>query len=137
MKNVRNGIYLFVILLISCATFAAGSYKVVHVHDLFNKTSSIVENDLNIDLPAPESNIYHRLTHFEDKEFSFNTRFNKKYKTKFRIQQRNFSYYIKKPDRQILLQDVQFIQEFHSDCPADNWLIRPAYYTFLFRLSPF
>jgi hypothetical protein len=137
MKNVRNGIYLFVMLLISCASLAAGSYKVVHVHDLFSNTSSIIENDLNLDLPAPESNIYHRLTHFEDKEFSFNTRFHKKQKTKFLIQHLNFSHYIRKPDRLFLLQDVHLIQEFHTDHPADNWLIRPAYYTFLFRLSPF
>jgi hypothetical protein len=137
MKNVRTGIYMFVMLLISCTSFAAGGYNVVHAHSLFDTSSSILENDHNIDLPAPESNIYHRLTHFEDKEFTFNSRFNRKYKTKFRIQHRSFSHYIKKPDRQVLLQNVQFIQEFHSDCPADNWLVRPAYYTFLFRLSPF
>jgi hypothetical protein len=137
MKKLRTGIYLFVILFISCISYAAGSDQAVQTAGLFNSSSSNVEKVHTIDLPAPESNIYHRLTNFEDKEFSFHARFKKKYKTKFLIQHLNFSHYIKKPDRQHLLQHIDMLQELHSAISANNWLIRPAYYNFLFRLSPF
>ena len=136
MKRFRSGIYLFVLLLINCASLAAGNEQVMPTGG-FNFTSFFNEQASTIAIPSPESNIYHRLTDFQDKEFAFHARFKKKYKTKFLIQHLNLSQYIKKPSRQFILQDIDLLQEIHVFAPAKSWIIRPAYYTFLFRLSPF
>jgi hypothetical protein len=136
MKRFRTGIYLLVLLLISYASLAAGNEQVMHTAG-FHFASSFNEQEPTISLPSPESNIYHRLTNFQDKEFAFHARFKKKCKTKFLIQHLNFSQYIKKPSRQFILQDIDLLQEIHVFAPAKSWIIRPAYYTFLFRLSPF
>lgn len=137
MKKFRTGIYLVVLLLASCASFAAGKGKAMSLPGICHSVSLFDESELTIDLPAPESKIHNRLGNFEDKEFAFQSRFKKKYKPKYLVQQRKFSHYIKKPDRQVLLQDIEFLQERHVVAPANDWLIRPAYYTFLFRLYPF
>ncbi len=137
MKRFRTGMYLFVLLLLSCASHAAGGEKTMQTAGLFKFISSFDEGAQTIDLPQSDGNICNRLTNFKDKEYTFHGRFKKKYKTRFLIQNLNFSHYIKKPDRQHLLQDIDMLQVLQIVAPANDWLIRPAYYNFLFRLSPF
>ena len=137
MKNLRPGIYLLIMLFISCTSLAAGSKKAMQSTGILKYISSFAEKDQVIELPPAENNIYNRLTDFEDKEFTFYSRFKKKHKTKFLIQHLNFSHYIKKPGKLFLLQNVDLLQELHVYSPSKEWPIRPAYYNFLFRLCPF
>ncbi|MEI6949226.1 hypothetical protein V9K67_18725 [Paraflavisolibacter sp. H34] len=137
MKKIRPVTLLLLFLLLSCASFAAGAEQTAPVCREY-VLSVFHEEAQPLFSPVGDLLAGHHLSDDHSKKFSLNSRFKKKQKSKYLLQQLNLGQYLRKSScRFLVLYDGTEIRTLDFFRNLDAWLIRPGYYAFLFRLSPF
>jgi hypothetical protein len=138
MKGLQIKIYILLSFLIGFTSFAFSSEREVYPTDALHTHKSVVITKAAFHLSENQQLLYTSLSE-ERSKVHFTSHLSKKSKYLFLIQNLNNNLGLRKLPYTCRQESPEEGDEhkMHRPYYNSNYLIRPAYYTFLFRLSPF